>query len=60
MRSASSSVVPTGAVTRFFRHHLSERPIEIPLELQVAVGDDADEPPLAIDDRNARDLETGS
>ena len=45
IRSASSSVVPTGAVTSFsLRHRLADRLVEVPLELQVAVGDDADQP----------------
>ncbi len=58
IRSASSSVVPTGAVTSFsLRHRLADRLVEIALELQIAVGDDADEPALSVHDRHAGDLE---
>jgi len=40
-----------------FGHRLADRPVELALELQVAVGDDADEPPLPVHDRHAGDLE---
>ena len=35
-------------------HHLAERLVEVALELEVAVGNDPDQPALAVDDRNAR------
>ncbi len=38
-------------------HHLADRPIEIGLELQVAVGDDADQPASLLDDRHPADRE---
>jgi len=40
-------------------HRLGERAVEGALELQVAVGDDAHQPPLVVDHRHARDLEAG-
>ena len=43
IRSASSRLVPTGAVTRLvLRHRLADRLVEVALELEIAVGDDAD------------------
>ena len=54
-------VVEAGAHRRgdelLLGHRFADRLIEIPLELQIAVGDDADEPALSIHDRHARDLE---
>ena len=38
-------------------HGLADRLVEVALELEIAVGDDADEPALAVHDRHARDLE---
>ncbi len=58
IRSASSRLVPDGRGDQLvLGHRLADRLVEVPLELQVAVGDDADQPPLAIHDRHARDLE---
>ena len=53
---ASSSEVPTGAVTRFFlRHHVVDGLIVVGFEAEVAVGEDADE--LAVfGDGHAADL----
>ena len=39
------------------RHRLGDRPFEIRFELEVAIGDDPDQPPGPVDDRNARDAE---
>ena len=41
----------------FFRHDVTNRPVELTLELQIAIGDDADELARAIHNRHARDLE---
>jgi hypothetical protein len=38
-------------------HRLVDRLIEVPLELEVPVGDDADETALRVHDRHAADLE---
>ncbi len=38
-------------------HHLADRSIEVGLELQVAVGDDADQPAILLDDRHPADGE---
>ena len=57
MRSASSSVVPTGGDQAGGCHRLTHGPVETPLELQVAVSDDPHEVLIAVDDREPRDLE---
>src|SRR5438876_8083086 len=41
-----------------FSHHVADRPVELALELQVAIRDDADQFPRPIHDRHAGDLET--
>ena len=41
----------------FFRHDVTNRPVELTLELQIAIGDDADQLARAIHNRHARDLE---
>ena len=38
-------------------HRLAERPVELTLELQIAVGDDADELLVVVDDRHTGDAE---
>ena len=49
---------PDGGGDEILRgHRLAQWTIEIPLELEVAVGDDSDELSVAIHDRNAGDLE---
>ena len=59
IRSASSSVVPSRAVIEpVLRHRLVQRPVEVALELQIAIRDDADEPFVVVDDRHARDAKT--
>ncbi len=56
MSSAPSSVVPTGAVTRpGARHDVAERCPVVRLKAQVAVGDDPDETPRIVHDRDAAD-----
>ncbi len=43
---------------RVLRHHLADRPLDVGLEAQVAVGQDADQPPFlaaVLGDRHARD-----
>src|SRR5207237_6245446 len=39
------------------RHRLAQRTIEIALELEITIGDDSDELPVAVYDRDAGDLE---
>jgi hypothetical protein len=41
----------------FLGHRFLERTVQLSLELQVAIGDDADEAVVAVDDRNAGDPE---
>ena len=48
IRSASSSVVPIGAVIAAAGHRRVDRLVETALELQVAVGDDADQAIVAV------------
>src|SRR5205823_9407508 len=36
-------------------HGLADRPFESALELEIAIGEDANETPFAVDDRHARD-----
>ena len=42
------------------RHRVVQRPVEAALELQIAIGDDADELARRVHDRHARDLEARS
>ena len=56
---ASSSVVPTGTVMSVLaRHHVGDRPVDVRLEPEIAVREDADEPAFlaaVLGDRHARD-----
>ena len=61
MRSASSSVVPTGRGDQVvLGHRLADRLRQVALELEVAVGHDPDEAALGVHDRHARRSGSGS
>jgi hypothetical protein len=61
LRQDPLGVVEAGADRRgdepILGHRVADRLLEIALELEIAVGDDADQPSLSVHDRDAGDLE---
>ena len=53
---ALSTLVPSAMVIELLGHHRADRLLEVPLEADVAVGEDPDRPPVGGDHRQAGDL----